>query len=172
MCKHGSMTRFFDLQDGGRICWCYNCGAYRLNKELPGKDWIGDWIVPIVQPSDELLAAAKHAAMEWRLHGQLTDSCRGIEAAVTKLEAVMTKPAVPEPLGELSAVIRCGMCSQPLPEPWTVEAWKAHRKVCTVSSIGKMLQDARERRRQEHPMSEEVKALLQEKAAERKRKGS
>lgn len=35
---------------------------------------------------DALLEAAKHAAMEWRLHGQLTDSCRVLEAAIAKAE--------------------------------------------------------------------------------------
>lgn len=35
---------------------------------------------------DELLSAAKHAVMEWRLHGQLTDSCRVLEAAIAKAE--------------------------------------------------------------------------------------
>ena len=34
----------------------------------------------------DLLEAAKHAAMEWRLHGQLTDSCRVLEAAIKKAE--------------------------------------------------------------------------------------
>jgi len=29
-----------------------------------------------------LVEAAKHAVMEWRLHGQLTDSCRVLEAAL------------------------------------------------------------------------------------------
>lgn len=34
----------------------------------------------------ELPEAAKHAAMEWRLHGQLTDSCRVLEAAIERAE--------------------------------------------------------------------------------------
>lgn len=34
----------------------------------------------------ELLEAAKHAVMEWRLHGQLTDSCRRLEAAIAAVE--------------------------------------------------------------------------------------
>lgn len=33
-----------------------------------------------------LLEAAKWAVMEWRLHGQLTDSCRHLEAAIDKTE--------------------------------------------------------------------------------------
>ena len=40
----------------------------------------------VCRASDDLLAAAKHAAMEWRLHGQLTDSCRVLEAAIKKAE--------------------------------------------------------------------------------------
>lgn len=34
----------------------------------------------------ELLDAANHAVMEWRLHGQLTDSCRGLVAAIAAVE--------------------------------------------------------------------------------------
>lgn len=47
---------------------------------------IADDIVRACNSHDELLEAAKHAAMEWRLHGQLTDSCRVLEAAVAKAE--------------------------------------------------------------------------------------
>jgi len=36
-----------------------------------------------------LLEAAKHARTEWRLHGQLTDSCRELEAAIEKAEEEM-----------------------------------------------------------------------------------
>ena len=40
----------------------------------------------LIAAAPELLEAAKHAAMEWRLHGQLTDSCRILEAAIRKAE--------------------------------------------------------------------------------------
>lgn len=40
----------------------------------------------LLEAAPDLLAAAKHAAMEWRLHGQLTDSCRVLEAAIKKAE--------------------------------------------------------------------------------------
>jgi hypothetical protein len=33
----------------------------------------------------ELAEAARHVVMEWRLHGQLTDSCRKLEAALSKV---------------------------------------------------------------------------------------
>jgi hypothetical protein len=32
-----------------------------------------------------LYDAAKHATMEWRLHGQLTDSCRKLESALIEI---------------------------------------------------------------------------------------
>jgi hypothetical protein len=38
----------------------------------------------LIEAAPDLLEAAKHAAMEWRLHGQLTDSCRVLEAAISK----------------------------------------------------------------------------------------
>lgn len=38
----------------------------------------------LIAAAPDLLEAAKHAAMEWRLHGQLTDSCRVLEAAIAK----------------------------------------------------------------------------------------
>lgn len=38
----------------------------------------------LIAAAPDLLEAAKHAAMEWRLHGQLTDSCRVLEAAIGK----------------------------------------------------------------------------------------
>lgn len=40
----------------------------------------------LIVAAPELLAAAKDAAREWRLHGQLTDSCRVLEAAIAKAE--------------------------------------------------------------------------------------
>jgi hypothetical protein len=40
----------------------------------------------LIAAAPELLEAAKHAAMEWRLHGQLTDSCRVLERAIAKAE--------------------------------------------------------------------------------------
>lgn len=40
----------------------------------------------LIAAAPDLLEAAKHAAMEWRLHGQLTDSCRVLEAAIAKAE--------------------------------------------------------------------------------------
>lgn len=40
----------------------------------------------LIAAAPDLLAASKHAAMEWRLHGQLTDSCRVLEAAIAKAE--------------------------------------------------------------------------------------
>lgn len=40
----------------------------------------------LLAASWDLREAAKHAAMEWRLHGQLTDSCRALEAAIAKAE--------------------------------------------------------------------------------------
>lgn len=42
----------------------------------------------LIASAPELLEAAKHAAMEWRLHGQLTDSCRVLEAAIAKATEV------------------------------------------------------------------------------------
>ena len=42
--------------------------------------------VRLANAAPDLLEAAKHAAMEWRLHGQLTDSCRVLEAAIRKAE--------------------------------------------------------------------------------------
>lgn len=48
----------------------------------------------VVHPEDrlrELLDAAKHCVMEWRLHGQLTDSCRNLERAIENAEV---KPLV------------------------------------------------------------------------------
>lgn len=38
----------------------------------------------LIAAAPDLLEAAKHAVMEWRLHGQLTDSCRVLEAAIRK----------------------------------------------------------------------------------------
>lgn len=38
----------------------------------------------------ELIEGAKHASMEWRLHGQLTDSCRVLERATRQAEAALT----------------------------------------------------------------------------------
>ena len=49
------------------------------------RNTIGLGINPDAVP--DLLEAAKYAAMEWRLHGQLTDSCRVLEAAIAKAEA-------------------------------------------------------------------------------------
>ena len=58
----------------------------------------GEWIAKDIRPAnaefivracnsfDALVEAAKHAVMEWRLHGQLTDSCRKLDAAVAKAE--------------------------------------------------------------------------------------
>lgn len=40
----------------------------------------------LIAAAPDLLEAAKHAAMEWRLHGQLTDSCRVLETAIAKAE--------------------------------------------------------------------------------------
>lgn len=40
----------------------------------------------LIAAAPDLYEAAKHAAMEWRLHGQLTDSCRVLEAAIAKAE--------------------------------------------------------------------------------------
>lgn len=40
----------------------------------------------LIAAAPDLLEAAKHAAMEWRLHGQLPDSCRVLEAAIAKAE--------------------------------------------------------------------------------------
>lgn len=49
------------------------CGSHEANSRL-------------IAAAPDLLAAAKDAAREWRLHGQLTDSCRVLEAAITKAE--------------------------------------------------------------------------------------
>jgi len=38
----------------------------------------------LIAAAPALLEAAKHASTEWRLHGQLTDSCRVLEAAIAK----------------------------------------------------------------------------------------
>ncbi len=38
---------------------------------------------------EQLLEAGDHAAMEWRLHGQLTDSCRRLEAALKSVRAAL-----------------------------------------------------------------------------------
>lgn len=40
----------------------------------------------LIAAAPDLLEAARHVVMEWRLHGQLTDSCRVLEAAITKAE--------------------------------------------------------------------------------------
>ena len=45
-----------------------------------------EFIVRACNSFDALVEAAKHAVMEWRLHGQLTDSCRKLDAAVAKAE--------------------------------------------------------------------------------------
>jgi len=37
--------------------------------------------------AEDLIEAAKDAAREWRLHGQLTDSCRVLEAAIARAES-------------------------------------------------------------------------------------
>ena len=42
----------------------------------------------LIAAAPDLYEAARHAAMEWRLHGQLTDSCRVLEAAIAKAEGV------------------------------------------------------------------------------------
>jgi hypothetical protein len=39
-----------------------------------------------------LREAAKHAVMEWRLHGSLTDSCRKLEATLPRADKVLGKP--------------------------------------------------------------------------------
>lgn len=41
----------------------------------------------IVYERSGLLAAAKDAVREWRLHGQLTDSCRLLERAIVLIES-------------------------------------------------------------------------------------
>jgi hypothetical protein len=41
----------------------------------------------LITAAPDLYEAAKHAVMEWHLHGQLTDSCRVLEAAIKKAEA-------------------------------------------------------------------------------------
>lgn len=40
----------------------------------------------LIAAAPDLLEAARHAVMEWRLHGQLTDSCRVLEAAIAKAQ--------------------------------------------------------------------------------------
>ena len=40
----------------------------------------------LIASAPDLFEAAKHAVMEWRLHGQLTDSCRVLERAIAKAE--------------------------------------------------------------------------------------
>jgi len=40
----------------------------------------------VAEALPDLLRAAHDAAREWRLHGQLTDSCRHLEAALAKAE--------------------------------------------------------------------------------------
>ena len=47
---------------------------------------------PYLYPDSQLLLAAKDAAREWRLHGQLTDSCRKLESAITRFEDEDDKP--------------------------------------------------------------------------------
>lgn len=46
-------------------------------------------IVSVLSAPDRITRmyeAAKHAVMEWRLHGQLTDSCRELEYAIKEAE--------------------------------------------------------------------------------------
>lgn len=50
----------------------------------------------LISASPDLLEAAKHAAMEWRLHGQLTDSCRVLERAIAKAEGRSYEPWHPD----------------------------------------------------------------------------
>jgi len=47
---------------------------------------------PDPAPWQALIEAAKHAVMEWRLHGQLTDSCRVLEAALVAFPVPPERP--------------------------------------------------------------------------------
>jgi hypothetical protein len=45
----------------------------------------------LIAAAPDLLEAVRHAVMEWRLHGQLTDSCRVLEAALAKAQPALGK---------------------------------------------------------------------------------
>lgn len=52
-----------------------------------------------------LIEAAKDAVREWRLHGQLTESCRHLEAAIKATEEeAATRPTQKETEDDLSRV--------------------------------------------------------------------
>jgi hypothetical protein len=60
---------------------------------VEGREHHADWFQSLDHPDAHLIAAApdlyeaaKHAVMEWRLHGQLTDSCRVLERAIETAE--------------------------------------------------------------------------------------
>lgn len=64
--------------------------AYRLilttSGPYPGA-YVGEALkeyARVFAAAPDLLEAAKHAVMEWRLHGSLTDSARVLEAAIAK----------------------------------------------------------------------------------------
>lgn len=42
----------------------------------------------LIAAAPDLLQAAKDSVREWRLHGQQTDSCRALEAAIARAEGV------------------------------------------------------------------------------------
>ena len=62
------------------IADCYKAADFPEKREANAR---------LISAGPDLLEAAKHARTEWRLHGQLTDSCRELEAAIAKAEEEM-----------------------------------------------------------------------------------
>jgi hypothetical protein len=66
----------------GHLIAALSYGGHAISSRIPSEETLANG--DLFAAASDLLEAAKHAAMEWRLHGQLTDSCRKLEAAIAK----------------------------------------------------------------------------------------
>lgn len=80
--RDGSDSKIADIRGWGHLTG--RGGGLALSEEVAEAVQRARGLILSAAP--DLLEAAKHAAMEWRLHGQLTDSCRVLEAAIAKAE--------------------------------------------------------------------------------------
>ena len=73
--------------DGVVVCAdCFGIHPHKNGEFIVRPHQNAEFIVRACNSHDALLEAAKHAAMEWRLHGQLYDSCLALEAAIAKAD--------------------------------------------------------------------------------------